>query len=191
MFYCDNLQHPFQNDPGVSQRQRVIDDLLSDNVKIDGRSMADLLQYILQLSKHINYYDSNLEISDWRPLFRNSLPFLVASINNFDTKSIREKFKIYSADFLREPSVTGLQLQLSFVYHNTLGKINTWHLQMTGKGLHLETILQQMMGDKLRASVRQFLQIVNTAAVKYGVRKVNLLPVAANEAWQLTRVELG
>ena len=69
MLECNNLIHPFQNDPGVSQRQRAIDELLSDNIKIDGRTLADLLNYFSQLSSGINYYDKDLHVSDWQPFF--------------------------------------------------------------------------------------------------------------------------
>jgi hypothetical protein len=42
MFDCKNLLHPFQNDPGTSQRQRIIDALLDDSAQIDGRTLADI-----------------------------------------------------------------------------------------------------------------------------------------------------
>ena len=62
---CNNLLHPFQTDPGTSQHQRVADALLSDAPPVDGRKLADLLDYFVQLSRHVNYYDAPLQISDW------------------------------------------------------------------------------------------------------------------------------
>ena len=99
MFTCEYLQHPFQSDPGISQRQRAIAELLSDTARIDGRSMADLLQYIFRLSRNINYYDNNMVASDWQPLFKNSLPFLIAEISTYDVKALREKFQSYASLF--------------------------------------------------------------------------------------------
>ena len=49
MFDCNKLVHPFQNDPGCSQSQRVLDDLLAGTTKIDGRTLADLLNYFTEL----------------------------------------------------------------------------------------------------------------------------------------------
>ena len=47
---CKELIHPLQNDPGVSQRQRVMDDLLSSSAKIDARNLADMLDYFQKLA---------------------------------------------------------------------------------------------------------------------------------------------
>ena len=92
MIDCKNLVHPFQNDPGTSQRQRVMDELLSGDAKIDARTLADLLDYFVQFSRHINYYDNNLNISDWQPFFKKSLPFTISSIIKYDTSSVSKKF---------------------------------------------------------------------------------------------------
>ena len=45
MFDCKNLVHPFQNDPGCSQLQRVMDNLLNSAAKIDNRTLAELLNF--------------------------------------------------------------------------------------------------------------------------------------------------
>ena len=58
---CECLIHPFQNDPGTSQSQRVMDNLLSGAAKIDARTLADLLNYFVQMSRHINYYDLQIK----------------------------------------------------------------------------------------------------------------------------------
>jgi len=67
---CDCLIHPFQNDPGTSQHQRVMDSLLSGAAKIDARTLADLLDYFVQMSRHINFYDLQLNVNDWQPFFK-------------------------------------------------------------------------------------------------------------------------
>jgi hypothetical protein len=75
MLDCKNLIHPFQNDPGVSQRQRIIEDLLSGPARIDGRTLADLLDYFVQLSRHIKFYENDLSVSDWQPFFKKVFLF--------------------------------------------------------------------------------------------------------------------
>ncbi len=69
-FDCDNLLHPFQYDTGTNQLQRMLESPLQSDVKIDGRSMADLLHFFSQLAAHINFYDKQLLISDWKPFFQ-------------------------------------------------------------------------------------------------------------------------
>ena len=117
MFDCNNLLHPFQNDPGVSQRQRVIDDLLSGDAKIDGRTLADLLDYFVQLSRHINYYDSHLSVSDWQPFFQKSIPFVLAGAIKFDRNTISDKADSYTALFEKHPSKDGLQLLFHYIFY--------------------------------------------------------------------------
>ena len=108
MFDCNCLIHPFQNDPGTSQSQRVMEELLSGAAKIDARTLADLLDYFVQLSRHINYYDSNLNISDWQPFFKTSIPFTLASTINYKAEQIENDFAFYNSVFEKKPSSTGL-----------------------------------------------------------------------------------
>jgi hypothetical protein len=104
MLDCKNLVHPFQNDPGVSQRQRIIEDLLSGPARIDGRTLADLLDYFVQLSRHIKFYENDLSVSDWQPFFRKSVPFSVAAITRFNSNKVDDKIEFYNAIFDKYPS---------------------------------------------------------------------------------------
>src|SRR5262245_37761969 len=107
---CNNLLHPFQTDPGTSQSQRVADALLSDAPQIDARRLADLLDYFVQLSRHVNYYDSALQISDWQPFFQKSTPFVLATIIRYNDETITEKFALYNKFFDKNPSAQSLRL---------------------------------------------------------------------------------
>src|SRR5690349_13555929 len=111
MFNCDCLIHPFQNDPGTSQNQRVMEELLSGAAKIDARTLADLLNYFVELSRHVNHYDAELNINDWQPFFQNSIPFILASAINYKPQKIETDFEFYNSLFEKKPSSTGLQLQ--------------------------------------------------------------------------------
>ncbi|MBX2924701.1 MAG: hypothetical protein KF746_21040 [Chitinophagaceae bacterium] len=190
MFTCQYLKHPFQNDPGVSQRQRAIDELLSDNVRIDGRSTAELLQYIFRLSRNINYYETDMSVSDWQPLFRNSLPFLIAEICTYDTKTLRDKFRLFGTMFSKQPGKPGLQLLLYYMYYHAIGKFNDWQLKLAGKQTGLEAAVRQLIGDTLRSPVRDFIAVVNTASRIYGVKRINIIALVENETWQFTTDDL-
>src|SRR5688500_4000863 len=120
MFDCKCLIHPFQTNPGISQHQRIIDDLLSGTAKLDSRNMADLLDYFVQLSRHINYYHTDLTISDWQPFFQKSIPFSLATIIKYDRTGIDEKLEDYSRLFNKHPSKAGLQLLVHFFFQQTI-----------------------------------------------------------------------
>src|SRR5687767_3389038 len=126
MVDCATLTHPFQNDPGISQRQRIMDDLLAGSAKIDGRTMADLLDYFVQLSRHVNYYDSDLNISDWQPFFQKSVPFSLAAIIKYDRLTVSEKIAVYNKLFDKKPSKSGLQLLIYYLFWQIINRINSW-----------------------------------------------------------------
>ncbi len=111
---CQCLIHPFQNDPGTSQSQRVMDNLLSGAAKIDARTLADLLNYFVQMSRHINYYDLKLNVNDWQPFFKNSVPFTLASIIKFPLQNTETNLELYKSIFEKKPSPAGLQLMCFF-----------------------------------------------------------------------------
>ena len=64
-------------------------------IKIDNRSFSDLINYISDLSKEINYYDSDDELVDsFYGMFSNNESFLISEISKFDIEryeSIRIK----------------------------------------------------------------------------------------------------
>ena len=123
---CQCLIHPFQNDPGASQQQRVMDALLGDAAKIDARTLADLLDYFVQMSRHINYYDLRLNVNDWQPFFKQSIPFTLASIINFPLQNTESAFDLYKSIFNKRPSAAGLQLIAFSLYYRFINNINNW-----------------------------------------------------------------
>lgn len=130
MTNCDCLIHPFQNDPGTSQHERIMEELLAGAAKIDARTLSDLLDYFVQLSRHINYYDLSLNVSDWQPFFSNSIPFTLASIIKYPFQQSENNFVLYNTLFERRPSYTGLQLSIRYIYFRFIRKINMWHLAL-------------------------------------------------------------
>lgn len=103
MFDCECLIHPFQNDPGTSQSQRIMDELLDNAPKIDARTLADLLNFFVQLSRQINYYDLQMNLDDWQPFFRKSAPFNIAAIISYDTDAIRTNYEGYTPSSSADP----------------------------------------------------------------------------------------
>lgn len=182
---CQNLVHPFQTDPGVNQPQRVLDDLLSGSAKIDGRTMADLLNYFVELSRHVNYYDTQLRVSDWQPFFQKSIPFTLAGIINYNKKKTRRKFDSYNKLFDKKPSKQRLQLILQYVFNNTLQRINTWQVHVQQTGLPVEPILVRLMRDKLLTHLRDFIGYANSIATRYKLKKIDFTALSDNPVWNL------
>jgi len=190
MSICDNLVHPFQSDPGTSQQQRVIDALLTNAPAIDGRKMADLLDYFVQLSTHINYYDEQLNISDWRSFFQKSVPFTLATLIKYNKDSVSSKFELYNKLFDAHPSKQSLQLLLHFIFYYSVNKINTWHTQLKTSDLPVTILMEQLVKDKLQGPLKSFIQYHNTAVKWYKVKRIDFNKLQANEVWGLTEQDL-
>ena len=188
MFNCQNLLHPFQNDPGTSQRQRVIDSLLSDYAKIDGRSLADLLDYFSKLAAGINYYDKNLVVSDWQPFFTGSLPFLLTSISKYDPQIVSDKFAFYAMLFRKGPSAAGLQLMIHFIYYSTIYKIANWYEEINDQELPLRNKMEELIRTRLSKKLKSFISLSNAASKWFGTKKIDFsrfLDTATNDVWTM------
>ncbi|WP_138478537.1 hypothetical protein [Dyadobacter bucti] len=184
MIDCIKLIHPFKNDPGTSQRDRVDPELLSGKTAIDNRSLADLLDFFVQLSRHVQYYDENLQISDWQAFFSSSLPFTLAAIAKYNRKQAADRFLGQRKRFLKHPTKGGLFLELRSLFV-LIKKINGWHQQVAGKQSALDPVMEKMMKDKLGSALKQFISYANAATNKFGTNSIDFTTLAANPAWML------
>ncbi len=189
MLDCSCLLHPFQNDPGTSQRQRVMEDLLDGAARIDARTLADLLDYFMQMSRHINYYDLEMNINDWQPFFRKSLPFTLAGIIKFPLQNAEDSFSLYNSLFEKQPSAAGLQLNIFFLYHRFIRPINDWHQSVQDSDLPLLPFIEQLIKNKLQQPVRQFIKYAYEAVKHFEIKKLNFAPLYENSVWNLPLAE--
>ncbi len=190
MINCNTLVHPFQHDPGVSQRQRVMNELLTGAPAIDGRTMADLLNYFVQLAPEIKYYDRSLQVSDWTPFFKESIPFLLASITRAKTGQISEKFSLYDSLSRKNPSKTALQLNISYTFYHTFQKVNAWSTQLKGSGLPIENFIARLITNRLKPAFLSFVSVANTANRYYCVKTPDFSGILQNETWNLQQKDL-
>jgi hypothetical protein len=161
-----------------------MNELLQGAATIDGRTMAGLLDYFVQLSKHINYYDSQLAIKDWQPFFQNSAPFIIASIIRYNRRATENKLAGYKKAFNKKPSKAGLQLLMQYVNNQLIKKINDWQLKLHDT-LPVKQTLGSLIKNTLSDTVRQFM-LLNNAAVKwYCVKPQSFNTLLDNYAWEL------
>ncbi|HYF32560.1 MAG TPA: hypothetical protein VD993_15655 [Chitinophagaceae bacterium] len=186
MSHCKNIIHPFQNDPGISQRQRLMPELDMDAPKIDGRTLADLLEYFTRLARQINYYDKDLVISDWQVFFSKSIPFNLASISKYNTAATEEKLDLYRAVFNKRPGKNTLQLLVHFMYYSTIYRINSWHEVVKGSGLQFEAILRNLVQDRLLEPLTNFIALTNAAGREHCIKGIDFTILAKKDSiWNL------
>lgn len=184
IFDCDHLLHPFQYDGGTNQEDRMQESPLHNPVEIDGRSLADLLHFLNQLSSHINYYDQELYISDWKPFFEKSLPFKLAEMARYPLDGSRKKLERYHEHYQQRPSPGGLQLYIHYFYHSYIYKINHWFLAVSGNSLPLEAIMEKTIRENLSNPLKEFLRIAHKITNSFCTKKLNTIPLLENGVWQ-------
>ncbi|MEO9146844.1 MAG: hypothetical protein ABI237_14940 [Ginsengibacter sp.] len=194
MYDCNCLIHPFQNDPGTSQSQRVMEDLLSGAAKIDARDLADLLDYFMQMSRHVNFYyvrsgDTKMTVSDWQSFFQKSIPFTLASVIKTPSAEIEQNFALYNSLFEKRHSSTGLQLHAYFIYYRFINEINKWYLAVKGSGLPIESFLEILIKDKLQQPLKLFIAYTNAAVKWYGIKKIDFSKLDM-EIWNIEANDL-
>jgi hypothetical protein len=164
--------------------------LTLDAPSIDGRTLADLLDYFTQLSGHINYYDTNMVVSDWRDFFSRSVPFNLAAISKYKADAIGEKFEFYQSLLLKRPGKSTLQLLVHYMYYSTIYRINTWYNTVKGSGLPFESLLQNLVQERLQDSVRSFIALANAAAREQCIKNIDFSALLSNNLWNLSAADL-
>lgn len=171
--FCDCMIHPFQTDPGVSQHQRLMDELDVKRAKIDARSTADLLYYFYQLATQINYYDAELKVSDWKPFFERSVPFVLADIMHYDFEAINKKFDHDIISFAENPTAPGLQHLQLFIYYQTIRKQSVWYNHVGKTEFPIERVFENLLRDKIKPALQQFVSLNRLAARWFKVKLIN------------------
>lgn len=190
MFSCDHLSHPFLNDPGTSQDQRLPAALTDESAPIDGRKMADLLNYFAALSHQINFYDQNLNVSDWGPFFSGDLPFTLSDMAEKDTDAVKTNIDSYTRQFMRQPSPEGLQLIFLYTWFGAIYPIQQMAALLDNSEFPLEQTLQTLIKNRLTSPVKSFISLMNTAVRCFCIRPLDMSGLLENEAWGLTAADL-
>ena len=103
----ENQQENFRD--GVSQGDRLLKELKPDYVAVDERTVSDLLEFVQEYAKNVNYYDlSNSKNGDWSSFFDEEVDEMVDYIDN------PEEFQD-DQEKLRELSQAHLALLFTFL----------------------------------------------------------------------------
>lgn len=187
---CTCLIHPFQHDPGTSQRQRTMENLLAGAAKIDARTLADLLDFFVQLSGHINYYDFDLNKKDWQPFFKKSIPFTLAAMIKYPLQTVESNLELYNSIFQKKPSAAGLQLNSFFIYYRFINTINDWQQLLQHSGLPIAQLIDELIKSKLQLPVKWFIKYSNAAIKLHGIKKMDFTKLLNNTIWGLVPADI-
>lgn len=179
------IVHPFQYEPGISQRNRQLPALAAASAPIDGRKLADLLHYFVQMAPQVNYYQYQgaTLISDWQPFFRNSLPFLLAQLAKTNTTQLKDDFEGYVEQVNEHPVKDTIQLLIDFLYYDVIVPVSQWQVSFHGTGLAMERKIEAIIQQKLRTPISRFIQFTNGAVKHFCVRPPDLSLIKNEDLW--------
>lgn len=81
------------NSRGISRLTMKNDALSPNYFKADERSLFDMMNYVSEFSKHVQFINlDNEQEGNWRPFFESNIAFLLAEIAGFDPKAFEQKF---------------------------------------------------------------------------------------------------
>ena len=96
---------PTHNTAGSTQTSRLLGALKTDFVKLDERSIEDLIIATNKLSEHLNYYNpNNVILGNWSSFFQWESTSILAQISTLDTAQFLTDLKLKKRALLFEPN---------------------------------------------------------------------------------------
>ena len=169
----------------MSQRRRLSPALDATQNLLDSRDLADMLVYIHQFSKQVNFYDFSLEVSNWSIFFEKSAPFILARLAKRDTEGSLNDFQQYNALVKNDPNPMNFQLLLDFTYRTTLLDLADLYADTRSVGGFRHLLEQEISSREMTAAIRQFIGIANGAQSLLCAPPKDFNFLTEDDIWQL------
>lgn len=207
--------HPFLNDPGTSRSARNERALQIGGIPIDGRTMADFLDFLYQYARQVSFQKHQEEndqgeyilLSNWSAFFEKSIPFLLARISKKDTEAVRAKFKNYKDDFTKQPTAENLASLYDFVFNEALKPMFDWYAAllkneqlnlertgidstMNGSEFGFKKKMSNLVSSQLSGTVLNFLKTGKKANRHFQIRIPTFFKLSSQKIWRLSITDI-
>ena len=169
---------------GSSFLNRYNKHLDEDYIRIDERSLSDLLVFIVDFASHIQYVNNENEAQgDWVDFFDQNLAFQIARISVFDTDNLYLKYKKEEVKLKKANTTDDHQkyfiAQINMVF-DLLKVINDWFVRSKIDVLNLnENGLFRQLSNSIRTSLcyqlKDFIKLTNEVHVHLKLEEEALL----------------
>jgi len=174
--------HPLVRD-GRSQEDRRLEALDPAYVKLDDRSLEQILEFIYEYARQVNYYDRALDRKDWLAFFQDSVPFQIARIIRIDLNQLRVEYGTVSAILQREPDYPAFNSILDFLF-DLANQINFWREKLEKDVSGLKEFLDGLINTNLSEALSRLIAFANAANVWQYRSKYNFF-CFKQEIWKL------
>ena len=157
------IKHPLSRD-GLSQEDRINERLDTDSAPIDGRTLSELLQYLYEYARQVNYYkeDDEFRSGDWVPFFRNSTPFQYALIGGFGLENLEERFNKIERSIEQRRSFTSLNLLFDLIFEISQ-QLEQWHDALSEDKTGLRAAIESLIDTNLSKQMQKLVGLANSA----------------------------
>ncbi len=163
MFFFSQTNHELVRD-GASQMERSVAALSPDYVKVDERNTEELLNFIYQYARQINYYQGNPDQrkGDWTAFFDNSVPFQIALIAKYEDEEILSQFEALKK--LTETTLKFSDLTALFdLVYSLAETLDQWYKGLQGDQSGVRQNIANLIETNLSFSLKKLLGFSNAA----------------------------
>ncbi len=153
---------------GSARHNRAPKSLDPKFVRLDDRTLPELIAYAAELSKHIHYYNSDNKIDgSWEPFFYSDISVNIALIISVDLKQIDKSANIFINNFYNNQVIETRgesYLGLFRICNEIVQNFNNWHKSIIKLNLdqkkfesQVEFELYNIINDKVRPHLNELI----------------------------------
>lgn len=180
-----NIPHPLFNLPGSSQDNRLLPALDPQTIPVDGRNLADMLDFIYRFSGQVYHYDANLELGGWQVFFADSLPFLLARIHKWDVGSLEQNLQRLSQAVEQQPEPETLDSLFLFIYNELISPILDWQQRFEKEEFSFGLKVDNLVAGNLQGPMLSYIALANGAQKWYCLKKLDFRKFQQQDSWGL------
>lgn len=101
IIHANTPVHPLQR-PGVQQRERLLQALIPGNLRLDDRSMQELIAFSGKFAEQVRFWNANNQAQgDWTPFWESDVTTLFAMMAAVDLENLRTEYRSLELQYLR------------------------------------------------------------------------------------------
>ena len=101
IIHANTPVHPLQR-PGVHQRERLLQALIPGNLRLDDRSMQELIAFSGKFAEQVRFWNANNQAQgDWTPFWESDVTTLFAMMAAVDLENLRTEYRALELQYLR------------------------------------------------------------------------------------------
>jgi len=188
------IQHPLLRRTGVSQRRRG--EAFSgaiDFASIDGRSLADILEYFRQYARQVVFPkpridetgETIVQVEGWDSFFAKSLPFVLSQFSKKDFVRLEADLSWILAAIEENPEPQRLRLLVDFCFYELIQPVQRLRGIVIEYDFDFGPELDRAVGASMSPPLVHYVLLCNTCSKYLGLKSRSFAPFS-EEPWSVS-----